>query len=1056
MVYSFFSTYLQERHNLQAHDGRKLWQYDLSTSDYQKLKEHLCNISGVIDSRDVALFFAEWWRKEYTEGIPSKEMVLNTLPSCRIDHKALYKLAKKGAERLGIKWLKRKNSLYFRTLLMQGGLPVEHIGKNTGVYTRFLKKVIELEPEGIEDIEHNSELIKYLPASSRNEAIYGSCLEIAKAISRGDEHFSDITFQNHRSTSLNSMFKELKEHKNNLRKQPQTYRTFKASWILESKDGQGTIQLSLSFPSQIKRDNLADMLCILPEDLKQSYQLVINDGVACVIRRTISGDYKVLRQDDWAYCWQGEASIPVAYLLGEQKRFSFPIILPNAIDISRPSLWTELDDMTWKLHKGRNCAEESAYILAASDWQASNENTGGSQVIELLNEKISLTAFERSITFCKEEQCRTFNTGKKGFEWRVTNATHPNWLTKSNITVIAGRPEMWVYKDGEHVRKPIIKYRKRGQLQWLDMGSVLPSGYIELQISVDDITENDCVYNIGKFSLDYIDAEQTTAKINAIGDDFNFTIKPHVDVHIISESNNCFLSVDDVNKIPETLKCSLRTNDQTALLHFEIASPFVGVGILDANGTLCDSNKAILAVKYGGFRLYSSQRNEDVNIHFFNSERLDICIIKPINQQFTPLRIFDDIIKRLLALKNTMNWHNTVHIQLKNAKDELLADYKVKAYNCMFNKDEGKVKLANTSDTVNIYGIPVDCSHANLEPVLFDKFPDGYTLPKELSSFMNKFVLVAEDISGNDVYMPAFYRREKNLSLDFKTCNVEDLQQLKLELPSGLSPREEREERINNYVDELKSSLAEDDIWKSVIKYKDICERFNVPFSSIDQLTAATCTPGVLAKFFCLLSFYSEDADNLVNELAPDIENTFGFCFHWIGAENWQNAITWLIESYSEMYSDNINEIIQSITQNIIELLTANYPHEQYEIIKNHVFGQRSCQQFSHLNTTIYDLRSELGEKILRMLPKLSPIIHKEHRDLMTFKQEWKPVALLINAPLAVALSITGRDKRIWNYKKAKGDEVRRNIQYVSWLNPVWYSSAIVHFIAKTYVSEPV
>ena len=65
---SFFNNILQAN-NLNKHDGRPLWKYLLSENDFDKLKQELMR-AGLfnIDPRDAALYYAEWWKRNYNGG----------------------------------------------------------------------------------------------------------------------------------------------------------------------------------------------------------------------------------------------------------------------------------------------------------------------------------------------------------------------------------------------------------------------------------------------------------------------------------------------------------------------------------------------------------------------------------------------------------------------------------------------------------------------------------------------------------------------------------------------------------------------------------------------------------------------------------------------------------------------------------------------------------------------------------------------------------------------------------------------------------------------------
>ena len=131
---SVFQELLLSR-QLVRHHGQPLWTYALDDDGFHKLSRKLATAvnAEAIDPIDCALYYAEWWKRCYNGGIPSKREVLDSLAGLRvIDDERLFQLARKGGQLLGIRWIKSQNTLYFKTLLLQGGLSVRHMLANRG------------------------------------------------------------------------------------------------------------------------------------------------------------------------------------------------------------------------------------------------------------------------------------------------------------------------------------------------------------------------------------------------------------------------------------------------------------------------------------------------------------------------------------------------------------------------------------------------------------------------------------------------------------------------------------------------------------------------------------------------------------------------------------------------------------------------------------------------------------------------------------------------------------------------------------------------------------
>ena len=99
-------------------------------------------------------------------------------------------------------------------------------------------------------------------------------------------------------------------------------------------------------------------------------------------------------------------------------------------------------------------------------------------------------------------------------------------------------------------------------------------------------------------------------------------------------------------------------------------------------------------------------------------------------------------------------------------------------------------------------------------------------------------------------------------------------------------------------------------------------------------------------------------------------------------------------------------------------------------------------------HTDIKELRSKLGAKVLKELPRLSPRTTSEY-DIPV--HDHSQVEILLRSPIAVGESINGiqADFPIWG-----GDDfvdiIRRNIQYSQYLNPEFYCKAILHVLNKS------
>ncbi len=127
-----------------------LWKLKITDEEYEELRTVLEKRTHIIGTNDVfngfqrecALFYAEYWRREYCEGAHDTAEVYKTLKSTihsRNFTEIFYEAAIKGAKYLGIQIYQGKRTEVMDSLLYQGGLPMRSVtdGDRNGVWNKF-------------------------------------------------------------------------------------------------------------------------------------------------------------------------------------------------------------------------------------------------------------------------------------------------------------------------------------------------------------------------------------------------------------------------------------------------------------------------------------------------------------------------------------------------------------------------------------------------------------------------------------------------------------------------------------------------------------------------------------------------------------------------------------------------------------------------------------------------------------------------------------------------------------------------------------------------------
>ncbi len=1018
---SQFEKILKDR-NQEKHTKKSLWEYALSNDEFDSLVTTLCESESLanIDPRDCALYYAEWWKRMYDGGYPSKKEIFSSLQVERLfNEEDFYQYAKRGAQLLGIKWIKNQNTLYFKTLLLQGGLPVKHISNNFGSYKKFLLRILDIMPSTIDDFAFDSEITSLLPQSSRNDTIYQCCLEIVKAILNDDEQFLPILKNN---IALQGIESELRIRKQNLQIKRKKSK-IRCEWIIEPQKQQ--VKLYLGFPNSIDAD-IFTTLFFSNEDpgntLDHEYKLFVNDILICKFRKKMDGGYRTIWISQTDLVWEGSEHLPEIYLIdttGRKKECKQLVThMPN---LNKPSIWTEYSDVEWILGKGVNIKQLKGYILSPPEF--TTNAVAETQIVTICGNKYNWGAYQGTVEFTCNDESYTFNTSSKELEWYIIE-DKPKWIRKANCTVVQRKPKVLVYdQDDNHIAKPELAWRLKGNPTWTawDAGT-MPAGLIEVRIKVDGIVESDVLFNIANFDLKTVSNTLHQAEIELINNQFKFQINEDEFVSITEKRSDHFhVSLKSKEILPKAILGSIKYGSQATGLRFEMLPPFHGVAILDNEGNIMPEEHCFLLDDLNGFRLMSNQN--DIAINIYNSKRPSLIISKPLNNQLIALREFEDKILQLANLSDPMD--NAIKVILEINENTYrvnrLTHYSFKRYNAKINwniLENDSINLTLDVDMQpDLYAIPVDCSFKKL--ILCDLINEnGYYKFRE-GVKLDKFIVFANKESAVKVKPTHIDLHWMNDPEFMAECRVVQKEEFKRQLLEG------------NHTD---------DAWQIVLTYYEICQQYGLPFSTFDALRCLGDSSELAAKGFVFLACFDESLSfSEVNY--KFLEDDIGFAFHWICKNDWPKAMDWIGCSSN----DELNKYLANTIKNHYENL---YPMNQFISMEKYIIqGKKpTIKENFHLNTEVRNLRRTLGERVLKELPEDSPKIPENYKEILEVNKENANIKILLKSPLSIALSIDGKNSGIWDDKR---NHIRRNVKYAQQLNPDWYSEAINYCLNK-------
>lgn len=1002
---SFFPSLLLKYH-LPKHDGRPLWKYSLTDQEYENLISEINYAAPLtLDPRDACLYYAEWWKRSFNGGKPSREEVFNSLGgniNYRMNSKDFYKLARKGANMLAVKWVSKQYTLYFRTLLLQGGLPLKHISENQGNYQNFLLAVLEEQPDTIEDFIFKPHVIQHLPVSSQNDIIYENCLEIVKSVLNEEDQYDELFSSNEVIKDISG---KLKVRKAQLKKRQRISKP-KNYWLLCFKKDKIDISLRIGFADKYEPESLSEILGF--EVTEKEYQFYLNDELICTFRRMLNGNYKTDWFSQQDHEWNGENVLPNCFVLVQGKKYEVQDFVQTIPDLQEPSLWNKYSDNEWRLIKGNGTSNKEGAILFPPQW---NSNLTPEE-FSLYDRDMKWLIFEGEVQITYEDERLKFLSEVNSFDWTIVSQK-PSWILKANMPVVQKKPIIIVY-DENNRKLPESQYKvsfrsrnPREIWQELSSQSILPLGCIDLKIEKEGFVSYDICYNLGNIQAYYPNKsiDQAQISIQHIAK-FDFQLEETEFLSINRNGDRFTLNVKtEFKKIPTGVKGSVGIGSQKKL-QFTMVPPFEGMSIIDKEGNIVSEDQQLSLYNLFGLRILSTPGTETI-LTIKNILNPDVRISKEIPQQSHPLMSFRNEIVRLYYLADAMDYRNIVSLELKQGGSSVA--FKISGFTHTLNVEEQlekKVSLFNTNDDLDLYAIPVNCSPGKIDLIPMLKDEEFYQIPS--TEALKQFIIISAKEIGKQL-MPRFVNTDEN---------------------SIVIDKEERIEKFHNL---LIGSDFESDIWQQVLQYFKICVENELPFSTFDQLRAISKSSEVAARAFFFLGVNESEPEQYIQKTIPEMELDLGFCFHWIKKEDWEKALHGVSDLIGPNYFDSIFSLLSSYMQ-----------ENNLNDVTCFLSGNR-IESANIGHTDILSLRAELGERVLNELPIFKPKITKFYNIPVKDHQQ---VGLLLHSPIAVAESIKDiqLEKPLWGGNNFR-DSIRRSIQYSQYLNPSFYNRTILHVL---------
>lgn len=903
-----------------------LWKLKITDEEYEGLKrtlqenQHRLNKFGV----EAALCYAEWWRRDYSGNIPSREDVAYGVGVNDYFSQDLYMAARTALKRLGCTFLHSlKGTEYFRTLLNQGGLPVNYIKNgNFGGFTLFLKGLVrELSNINYDwndednSIIHQFNCISYLGKAFKNENIYDVAMQIAHAIIMDD---TSLLPYDDSDASLAQLTKSL-QNEYIRAKRERKVRPLSLHWkLIKDENGGGYLFVNMDVVKDISSASIPG----LNTSTCYSFDIfVAGTLVGKYVRKSLNknedGDIidatytRISVGMTKDILWSGEPVVEVKVRCDNDDRLFMTVAGCYPPNFDFPQVFQMLDENVYSRNETAN--SESNIVVFSKQWLSNN-----AQPINIAKQDFLFVEFAKGAELVNSISGETVKLTNQFTPYSAEfGGNYIPWVEESNYKLVANVPRIRVYdKEKNSVNNFKIKYRQRGENQWkrLNQSSILPIGVIDIQVVFPDeqfVVET--FYSIGDLSFESHNERLYSTEIQCFSSQ-----GLHAEIEKLDNAtiDNLGDGAWKISRSQETSVCPSVCffrlyNPGSPTLRLSTAIPFDGVMITDVNGNIIPNGKIISLANLSYFSVIShGNRSRNIEVSYVSERVQDDETPKRLKSKvidgLVSLADYNELITRMFNLYGVNSFDRTSSVSLSVAGQHIfirkfVLDSSIENDNIVINDFTEKDTEEFIYDGA-LYAIPVedDLPTSDFFPVKLVKSESEENTYKFPEDFQHKEIIV---FSGNDTrrrIIPKFYNRE--------------------EFDYDKAFRTNRDTSITKkWVEFLTSEdLITGKHWKDVCKAYEICSTHNLPFTTHSGLKAVARQPDLLANL--VIAMWLNEYKDVFAQDINRFEQELVVALHWIPASKWLQCFNSFMNSIPEpmqaiMFAriDNLVKLIQDL-----------------------------------------------------------------------------------------------------------------------------------------------
>ncbi len=941
---------IREKRGDSYKDGEPLWKLRITDEEYYYLKQKLQeNKDDLFRCRkESALCYAEWWRRDYRGGIPSKKLVAQGigLPMGGKYYEDLYNAACQGLQLRNVEFITSlKGTEYFRTLLNQGGIPITYIkGENIGNLKRFLVGLIKELSSINYDWNSNEPIIdqltcsNYLPKAFRNHCIYDVAMQIAHAIIMGD---NDLLPYDVTDESFRELTEALKNARSEHSEQKRRSCPLLLYWKIHIDEGIGKLYVNMDLSGArnisstfIKGLNVSSCytfdIYVAGVFVGKYERKSINDAEDEQEQEAIYTRISVGKNKD--ILWRGEPVVEVKIICDNSDRNFLTVAGCYPPNFETPQVFQMLDDKIYLM--GETANTENNIVIYSEEWKGRNPRT------------IRIENYSDDTKLLYEEFIDSLDIENlSGEKMHLTNNfTHYiaefadiylPWLEGSNYKLLNKTPHINVYdmnreKVTDHIK---VTYKTKGDDEWRNFKtlSALPIGLVDIRVTFPDKrSTTETFYYIGNMDFEGQNEEEFSTEIHcSCSDDMKVYIEKQDGIEIENLNTNIWRIKRDKNplKCPSVCHFRIYNKNQDKTLRLSVHIPFDIIALTDIEGNLVRERETISFYNLEHFIIVSNRCRKSITITYKLNDRNRQERVEPphFRKDTTignvPLADYRDLIERMYNLygeeKNgsvmLMIYGKVFYINKFVLKSRLdtntnslrVTEYKEESSTFTYQgdiltfpigankkrKDMDAIKLERVNEEENVFSFPKDF---NYDEVIVFSGKDG----------------VYKKI------FPSYY------SLGEKSKDTNHI----------LQNYETNPENWHNVL--MIGDIEKDWHWQALCKVFAIFANYNIPFTTHKGFKAIARDTGLLAKFIIAMSIYGKEV--LFQEI-DRFEQEWLIAIHWIPKNVWKdciqdyigNCITGLSGEAISIVSREISEKLKNFLQELFgSTLTPNVASE--------------------------------------------------------------------------------------------------------------------------------